>query len=207
MAAKPRERILEAADTIFGEVGFDAATTREIAERAGVNKALIHYHFKSKQGLLACLLDRYYQKLGHALQEALAGEETLEARLARLVDSYIDFLRENRNFGRIVQREAAGSGGKNRERVRQNMVPLFELGRRAIQGIYPSTRSGALAADHLMVSFYGIIITYFTYSDLLEDLTGEELMSEEGLERRKRHVRRMLEITLEAVRSQEEGSG
>jgi AcrR family transcriptional regulator len=48
-----KEKILQAADELFGRLGYDAATTREIAERCQVNKALIHYHFKNKEGLLA----------------------------------------------------------------------------------------------------------------------------------------------------------
>lgn len=206
-APKPRERILEAADRIFGQVGFDAATTREIAEQAGVNKALIHYHFKSKQGLLQSLLDRYYERLVQTLSQALLEEGPLLSRMMEMTDAYIDFLEQNRNFGRIVQREAAGAVGNNRERIREHMVPLFEMGRRAIQEAYPSTREGALAADQLLVSFYGIIITYFTYSDLLADLTGADLMSPKGLAARKLHVRRMLELTLGAIQEQERGTG
>ena len=54
-----RDQILEAADHLFGEYGFDATATRHIAERCGVNKALIHYHFSNKQGLFEAVLDRY----------------------------------------------------------------------------------------------------------------------------------------------------
>jgi AcrR family transcriptional regulator len=43
--------ILEAADELFAEVGFDATTTREIATRAGVNEALIHYHYEGRDEL------------------------------------------------------------------------------------------------------------------------------------------------------------
>lgn len=197
------ERILQAADRLFGEKGFDAASTREIAERSGVNKALIHYHFRSKEGLFLSLLDRYYDKLAATMREALTEDEGLEERLVSLVDTYIDFLRDNRNFGRIVQREA--SGGPHVERIRQHMVPLFELGTQALKAAFPATRGGSLAAEQLLTSFYGMIIGYFTYSSVIGHLLCSDPLSGESLGARKEHLRRMLQIVLAAVAAETEG--
>jgi AcrR family transcriptional regulator len=198
-----REKILEAADELFGQVGYDAATTREIAERSRVNKALIHYHFKNKEGLLASVLDRYYQKLARTLQGALSGDESLRERMLKLVDSYVDFLSENRNFNRIVQREA--SGGKHMDRISAHMAPLFQLGTALIQGAYPSTRSGEMSATQLLISFFGMAINYFTYNRLLEQLTGADPLSAENLELRKLHLRRMVDILVSVIEEQERG--
>ncbi len=196
-----REKILEAADELFGRMGYDAATTREIAERCRVNKALIHYHFKNKEELLACVLDRYYQKLAHTLQNALSGEESLRERMLVLLDSYVDFLSENRNFNRIVQREA--SGGKNMDRINTHMTPLFQLGTTLIQGVYPSTRSGEMSATQLLISFFGMTINYFTYNRLLQQLTGTDPLSAENLGLRKQHLRRMLHILVDAIEEED----
>ncbi|MBN2494840.1 MAG: TetR/AcrR family transcriptional regulator [Deltaproteobacteria bacterium] len=196
-----RDKILEAADDLFGQVGYDAATTREIAERCQVNKALIHYHFKNKEGLLASVLDRYYEKLAGTLQGALSGQESLRERMLRLVDTYMDFLSENRNFNRIVQREA--SGGKHMDRISEHMAPLFQLGTALIQGTYPSTRTGEMSATQLLVSFFGMAINYFTYNRLLEQLTGADPLSGDKLDMRKRHLRRMIEILVDVIEEQE----
>jgi AcrR family transcriptional regulator len=196
-----REKILEAADELFGQVGFDASTTREIAERCHVNKALIHYHFKNKEGLLASVLDRYYEKLAQTLQHALSGKENLRERMLLLVDSYVDFLSENRNFNRIVQREA--SGGKHMERISAHMAPLFQLGTALIEGAYPSTRSGEMSATQLLISFFGMAINYFTYNQLLQQLTGADPLSKDSLELRKRHLRMMINIQTDFIEEQE----
>jgi len=200
--ASTRERILEAADDLFGRMGFDAATTREIAEQSEVNKALIHYHFKNKEGLLASVLDRYYERLAETLLDALRTGDGLRERMQRLVDAYVDFLSQNRNFNRIVQREA--SGGKHVEKISAHMVPLFELGITLIQRAYPATRSGEMAAGQLLVSFYGMVITYFTYSRLLEQLMGADPLSDKNLAFRKLHLRRMIDVIVAAV--EERGS-
>lgn len=194
---KAREKILKAADSLFGELGFDASSTREIAERCGVNKALIHYHFKSKDGLLECLLDDYYAKLGTTLQGVLTADTDVRERMLTLIDSYVDFLQENSNFARIVQREA--SGGRHIDRIRSHMSPLFALGRRVLMDTFPGTKSGELAAEQLMISFYGMIIGYYNYAGVVSHLMSSDPMSKANTKKRKKHLRRMVEIVLEAV--------
>ncbi len=192
-----REEILAAADMIFGERGFDAASTREIAEHCGVNKALIHYHFKSKEGLLSEVLHRYYERLGEEVRGALTSEGSPRERLALLVDVYSDFLGQNQRFCRIVQREA--TGGQNVGLIRERMAPLFELGSRLLAESFPATEGGPLAAPHLMVSVYGMIVTYFTYGDVLEDLIGSDPMSAQNLEARKQHIHRVIDVLFTAI--------
>ncbi len=192
-----KETILAAADQVFGEVGYDAATTREIAESCGVNKALIHYHFKNKEGLLAAVLDRYYDRLGAEVAGALGGAATLRDKLVRLVDAYADFLGQNLRFCRIVQREA--SGGMHADKIRDRMVPIFELGRAALVAEYPASATGDLAAEHLLISVYGLIVTWFTYGDVIAPLLGSAPAAKRQLTARKRHVRRIVTLLLDAL--------
>ena len=192
-----REEILKAADSLFGEVGFDAATTREIALLSGVNKALIHYHFKSKEALLEALLDRYYERLNATLLKALEKDGSMRDRLERLVDAYVDFLAANLNFSRIVQRES--SGGKHMDRVAKHLVPMFEMSVGLVQEAYPKTRSGELSAHQLLVSFYGMIVSYFTYSGVLGHLIQKDPLSKKEIKHRKKHLIRMMNMVLAEI--------
>ncbi len=192
-----REEIMKAADHLFGQVGFEAATTREIAELSGVNKALIHYHFKSKQSLYISVLDDYYTRLDETIQDALSREGTLRERMLAVVDVYVDFLADNLNFSRIVQRES--SGGVHLDRVREHLMPMFETGRNLLEGAFPAARSGEFASHQLLTSFYGMIVGYFTYSGVIEHLVGRNPLSRKELAARKAHLHRMFDIVLEAV--------
>lgn len=191
-----REKILAAADGLFGEIGFDAATTRQIADASGVNKALIHYHFGSKDELFRDLLDRYYESLSQALTEALTDEGSVQERFERIVDIYVDFLAENRNFSRMIQREA--SGGRHLDRIVTHMVPLFQGGIEVLRREYPETFSDELAAAQMLISFYGMIVSYFTYSPVLEQLLGIAPLAKPSLEKRKRHLKRLLKLMVDA---------
>ena len=192
-----REKILQAAAELFGEVGFDAASTREIAERSVVNKALIHYHFQSKEALFECVLDRYYEQLNQTLLKVLEGPGTIRERLVLLVDVYMDFLSRNRNFSKIVQRESAG--GKHLGRIQGHLQDMFRTGMRLLEGTYPQTRAGDLAAPHVLISYYGMIVSYFTYSGVLKLLLGKNPLARKNLERRKQHLHRMIDLLIEAL--------
>src|ERR1051325_924828 len=79
---KTRAAILKAALKEFSEEGVSGARTDEIARRAGVNKALLYYYFKDKEGLYAAALEQVFsglhQKVMRVLEDgALAPRERL----------------------------------------------------------------------------------------------------------------------------------
>ncbi len=195
--ANTKDKILKAADDLFGKSGFDAASTREIAQIAGVNKALIHYHFENKEGLLNCLFDQYFDKLAQTLRKGFLEQGSLQKRMSSLVDAYMDFLCENRNFNRIVQREAAG--GNHMDRVFSHTSPVFKLAMDMITSVYPATSSGEMSATQLLVSFYGMCITYFTYNKMIKQLTGTDPFSKENIKTRKAHLQKMVYIMVNAI--------
>ena len=110
-------RILQAADELFGERGFAGVSVRDITERADANKALLFYYFTSKEALFERILERYYQEHTVTLAEAFKGGGTVAERWHRVLDTYLDFIEENRRFPRIVQRELL-SGGAGQETIR-----------------------------------------------------------------------------------------
>lgn len=196
---KARERILKAADRVFGEMGFDGATVRKIADISKTNKALIHYHFSSKEGLFESVLDKYFEELSKDLHGTLISDSPLSDRIIRMFDRYIDFLGKNRNFVHIIHREI--NGGKQMKRVIAHMIPLFQFVLQGIREAYPKTRAGGLSAEHLLLSGYGMIITYFTCSGIVEKLIGSNPMSPKNLQSRKKHLYRMFDIIIHALDS------
>jgi AcrR family transcriptional regulator len=72
-----RARIVEAAREVLGERGGAATTTRAVAERAGVQLSLVHYHFGGKGRLLAAVLESENERLLARQRELYAGTEPL----------------------------------------------------------------------------------------------------------------------------------
>ena len=191
-----RLKILEAADGLFGEKGFDVTTTRDIAARSGVNKALIHYHFGTKDDLLEALLEEHYGRLGVALQAALGRRKGLRAQVEDLLDAYADFLAEHRGFSRIVQREVAS--GQHVERIVQRTLPLFSIGVQWLEGSLKKPPKD-LDATQLLATFYGLVVTWFTYGEVVGRLTGKDPFSPAALAARKRHVKKVAALLMDQL--------
>src|SRR5512139_4068434 len=63
-----RRALLRAGAFLFAERGFDGVSTEEVAARAGVNKALISYHFRGKRGLYAAILESAFADMAARLE-------------------------------------------------------------------------------------------------------------------------------------------
>jgi len=89
-----RERILDAARTAFRESGTSGARMQEIADAAGVNKALLHYYFRNKETLAAGVFTRELGRLVRPVFETLGSGATLDEKVRRVVGLYLDTLSE-----------------------------------------------------------------------------------------------------------------
>jgi len=83
-----KARILDAADEIFVRRGIDGARMQEIADQAGVNKALLHYHFRSKADLARAVWLRIASSFVPGIFQMMASDISLDEKIDRFVDAY-----------------------------------------------------------------------------------------------------------------------
>lgn len=91
-AADAEQRILEAAHRVFLRRGSAGARTQEIADEAGVNKALLHYYFRTKERLAEAVFRRAASRLMPPVIATLASDEELEAKVGRVIEIELDVL-------------------------------------------------------------------------------------------------------------------
>lgn len=200
---KTAQRILTAAEELMAEVGYEGASARDIAARAGVNKALVFYHWGNKADLFEHVLQSYYIRHKQALEGALEGSGSLSERVHRVVDAYLDFIEANRLYPRLVQQQIAG-GGTHLELVQRHLASFYQWTTRVLQEITPD--QGPLAARHFYLSISGVVITYFTYGPVLGELWGQDPHCAEALAERRAHVHWLVQTLLERLEL-ERGAG
>ncbi len=102
-ATKRAQRIIEAAIELFGEHGFERASTRDIAARAGVNAPALQYYFENKEGVYrACaeaLADDAWKIFGPSIQKAHPARSPRNADTAPLIDAFIAHSGSDRGQG------------------------------------------------------------------------------------------------------------
>ena len=98
-----RVHILDSAEQLFAEKGFDGTSVRDIAGHAGVNIAMISYYFGSEQKLLVALI-AHRSSYTHGILEELNKDERLSPwdKIERLVDLYVDKIVNNYKFHCIM---------------------------------------------------------------------------------------------------------
>ena len=120
--AETRERILDVAQELFTQQGYDKTSLRDIAERLGITKAALYYYFERKEDILLALHLRLHAMGTNLLAELEAAPDG-PARVAlwpRLADEMIDFMVENRELVLLHSRnrsafEALARSERNRE--------------------------------------------------------------------------------------------
>lgn len=86
------QRIFDAADRVFSRRGTDGARMQEIAEEAGVNKALLHYYYRTKEQLAEAVFRQTIGRFVPTVFEVMSSDLELEEKVERVVHGYLDLL-------------------------------------------------------------------------------------------------------------------
>ena len=112
--------ILDVAEELFTEHGYAATSIRHIAERAGVNPALVHYYFDNKKTLLQTVMERVLEPLGQAIATMGADKQASPETIAGLL---LSMASTHPNIPRLLIREVMLPGGEMQEYFISNLAP------------------------------------------------------------------------------------
>lgn len=101
------KRILEAARMVFIRKGYNGARMQEIADEAGINKASLHYYFRSKDRLFAEIFKQAFSSMVPVVNQILFEEGEFEEKLTTLVRHYTKLLMENPYLPQFILSETA----------------------------------------------------------------------------------------------------
>ncbi|MEN8247946.1 MAG: TetR/AcrR family transcriptional regulator [Bacteroidota bacterium] len=90
-----QQKIIETAREMFIEKGFDGVKMQELADRAGVNKGLLHHYFNNKQSLFNDVFAHAADQLFGRLMESFSNQGSFNEKVNSIVDAYLDMLLAN----------------------------------------------------------------------------------------------------------------
>lgn len=175
-----RERVLQAALECFGAFGFEGATTRAIAERAGVSHTLVLYHFGSKEDLwtatMAGALDGYIQLVAENLDNA-DGRPAADV-LKRFIEQFVRLSAEFPQIHRIMTIE----GNQNTARLNWLIDNYLRDHFCRVRDVIKTAQNDGAVRDCDAARLYYYIIggggTLYTLSSEYLQLTGRNVFSE-----------------------------
>jgi TetR/AcrR family transcriptional regulator len=176
-----RERIVDAAVAAFADLGFRAASTRDIAARAEVTQGLITYHFASKDELWRAAVDKIFTGFH---DEVLRGGDDVGLKPGEVVRAvirrYVWFVARHPELIRIMIEEGKVADDRMRWLVEQHLRPVYERFDSLTKSLNP--KSGPSAA-HLYYAIAGASSLIFAVAPECAELTGVEPLSDEQIER------------------------
>src|SRR3984893_2480261 len=159
-AERTRQQILETAERLFGDQGYDATSLQMIADEMGLTKAAVYYHFPGKVDIRHAILMPKVEQLATLLDEA-AAIRGRRARVEHLVNGFADFFVESRRYALTATDPSA-------KREKLDEEPL-SMRRRAVSLIFGDNPRGP---ERLAVRAAPAIPEFLPE---LADLSDEEL--------------------------------
>jgi AcrR family transcriptional regulator len=174
------QRILDAAHAVFVRSGTSGARMQQIAEEAGVNKALVHYYFRSKDQLARAVFSRAAAQLFPAVMKVLASDAPLDEKVRRVVDIELSQLLErpylpgyilseiNHEPQRVLQFFEAAVGVRP-DKVGPRMIATI---RAQIKAEADAGRMVSIPAEEFIVNLLSLCIFPFAARPMLMALIG-----------------------------------
>ncbi len=202
----PKLRLVEAAERLFAENGFEAVSVRDITKEAGANVAAVNYHFGSRDGLVVAVMSRYLTPVN---QERLARLDKAEKNasnrplLQEILSAYVEPLVEHvgrselseklycKLVGRIFGEQAVALPGEI-EYQTKNMIERFT---RALSKALPE-----LSAEELIWRLHfiaGGLIHLLTHTEFLYRVAGSAC----GTPTMEQTIARFIDFSVEGLRN------
>ena len=178
------EKIKEAARKVFLKKGYAATRTRDIAEEAGINLALLNYYYRSKEKLFQIVMsETFHEFFGVIFPVANDSSSSLEDKISKMVELYIDFLRKNPNLPIFVLSEIRMNSNSF---IQNSGIEKILIGSSFMQQL--KERREDIDVVHFLLSLLGMLIFPFITKPIITTVlkTNEEF--DQLMEERKKLI-------------------
>ncbi len=199
MDSSTEDKIYLAARRIFVLKGMEGARMQEIADEAGMNKALLHYYFRSKENLFKAVFKDIFTKFFSKVKDTLFSNITSKDKLVVFIDSYIDLISSNPYVPQFIINEI------NRDpKVLKTL--MFESGiepQKILELFFNEVKlenSSEVDSRHIVISLMGMLVFPFVARPLLQMIyfNNDSETYDHFLKERKEVVKNMIFKLIEA---------
>lgn len=194
---RTRERILDAAEALFAERGYEGTTLRDVAARVKLRNPSLYNHFESKESLYAAVLERGLGPLLRLLGDYVGSDRDARDAGEELLGVVMQLLAERPALPRLVQHETLTGGQRLTPTLRSFLAPIIARGFAAAE---PRARAAGWQEDDvplLLQAMVQMVLGCFTFAPLYQDLDGEDLLADEALARQTRFLNQLTQRLFE----------
>ena len=171
--ASTEEKIKAAARVVFHRKGFAAARTRDIAEEAGINLALLNYYFRSKEKLFVLVMIETLTEFFGSVSVIINNPETnFEEKIEQFAAGYIDLIFREPDIPLFIMSEIRNNP--------EQLLQKVDIGKTVFNSVFihqfaEAVEQGKIKDQnflHFMMNFIGLIVFPFIAKPLLQAISG-----------------------------------
>jgi len=171
--ASAEKKIKEAARKLFTQKGFDAVKTRDIAEEAGLNLALLNYYFRSKQKLFDLIMMENIQQFVQTIVLRISESNiSVTEKVERVVEAYIDMISANPYLPIFVMNQMHHVPSKLVERMEPLLKPVRENFMRQLEEAAKRGEIKPIHPFHFVANLMGLTVFPFIGKPLIQRVSG-----------------------------------
>ncbi len=159
-----RKAILSAAEGVFAQKGFYAATTDEIAERAEFSKGALYTYFRSKEEIFLSLMREKVGSLEKKIKESIKVTLNPIEGIENLIKAHLEFFEENKEFFQIMASERGRFEMGIKNRLRRELMRRFQSYLKEVEGVMKAAVDNkelkAIDPNHLAIALIGMIHSF-----------------------------------------------
>ena len=183
------ERILAAAKKVFLVKGMAGARMQDIADEAGINKALVHYYFRNKEKLFHTIFKEAANQFFPKIAQIMGSDIPLFTKIEKFCVEYIDLLQENPFLPLFVLNEVAKAPQRFRERFWKNKERVFQHFANQLELEIEKSRIRPVSPEHLFINMISLCIFPFVAKPIWMISSGiDDLQFHDFMEERKKEI-------------------
>ena len=189
------ERILDAAENLFAEKGYSAASLGEVADLVGIRSPSLYNHFRNKEALYEAVLERLLVEFSAPLEELGEAPVTYD-RVFLWLETMVRQHHANPNLARLLQHAALSGGPHTNEMIDRLFRPMFQPGAE-IEGDAISLFKDSGLQPWAVMALNNLVMSYVTMAPMYRDLLGQDPFSETALEKQLNLIKTLLRAVFE----------
>lgn len=166
------QKIFDAAHEVFVQKGMDGAKMQEIADRAGINKALLHYYYRSKEKLYEMVARAIIGRAVPIIREFLETDYPLEEKIKRFVYFYVDLIARNPYIPIFVISEMNKHPDRFIDNILPKEIPRPQVFFQQVESEVAAGRIRPTQPQHLLVNMVSLCIFPFVAKPMLRIVIG-----------------------------------
>ena len=181
---KTEDQILNAAEKVFQRKGMDGARMQEIANEAGINKAMLHYYYRSKRFLFEAVFSKAFSIIAPEINRVLNEDTPLFEKIEKFTHRYIDFIQKHPYLPNFIIQELNRDSDFIKVLQATKGFPDFQNFQAQVEQEVREGKIRNIRAEQLFIHLLSLNIFPFLAAPLLKgflnisDQTYSELMAD-----------------------------